>query len=177
MHDLWIIDDRYLGFSDKPKSDKPYQERTRVCCIVRNEQKHIALIELTKFHHHFLPWGKKEESETDEQAIRREISEETGYRIENIIPFAQITHHKARTQQHEICYVYTMKTAWRPWPVQLTQKEQDQWLQVKWVDIQHAIQLLQQDAPTSYNGHFYLASSLNVLTYLLQLDEEDSKHS
>lgn len=40
-----------------------------------------------------------------------------------------------------------------------------------------ALELLQQEALTSYNGQFYVASSLNILTYLLQLDEEDSKHS
>ena len=46
--------------------------------ILRNEDGHIALIYSSKFHVYSFPGGKIEEGESIEDALKREILEETG---------------------------------------------------------------------------------------------------
>lgn len=88
-----IKDDIYL-----PRySDNEYQRRNTVRCILLNEKNEIGLLlidrddKFGKMKHYETPGGGIKEGETELQALQREIQEEVGYKIKNIVSLCNIS--------------------------------------------------------------------------------------
>ncbi|BCB02560.1 NUDIX domain-containing protein [Bacillus sp. KH172YL63] len=59
-----------------------YSVRKGVYAVILDKKKENVLTVQTGIQHHFLPGGGMEEGEGKEDCLRRELLEETGYRIE-----------------------------------------------------------------------------------------------
>jgi 8-oxo-dGTP pyrophosphatase MutT (NUDIX family) len=72
----------------------PYEIRERVEGIVYNDEGKIALIKAGKYHYHVFPGGGIESNETPYEALIREVREETGVQIKNIVELGMIIEHE-----------------------------------------------------------------------------------
>ncbi len=61
-----------------------FEERNRATGIVLNDKKEIILMNLTNMYFHMLPGGGVDSNENVEEALYRELKEETGANVEII---------------------------------------------------------------------------------------------
>ncbi len=88
-----IKDDIYLPCYN----ENEYQKRDTVRCILLNEKNEIGVLlinrddDFGKMKHFETPGGGIENGETKLQALKREIQEEAGYKIKNIVSLCEIS--------------------------------------------------------------------------------------
>lgn len=114
----------------------------------------IGILHVSKRNYHKLPGGGQEGDESIESALKRECLEEIGCDVEPFSEVGEIIEYRDKwsLKQHSYCYLANvMGDKGEP---DFTPEEKDSGFEIKWVTIEEAIRLLENDSPTDYDGGF-----------------------
>jgi 8-oxo-dGTP diphosphatase len=150
MEPVLTLTDEDIGIQSEPVDE--WRERRAVRCILMRGDK-IALLHVRKDHYHKLPGGGIEGEENIEDALRREVVEETGSQILIGELLGVIIEYRSKFKelQPSTCYFATEQSAGTP---TYTQEEQDHGFALEWYSLRDALALLGRETPTSYVGKF-----------------------
>jgi ADP-ribose pyrophosphatase YjhB (NUDIX family) len=109
MKTILIQDQHEMGLTSALDS-KVERERRAVRAIALNDKDQVALIEFTKLNSRKLPGGGVDEGEELSKALEREIREEIGYTIQEVVGEVGIVEEtRYYSQMHQISYAYIIR--------------------------------------------------------------------
>lgn len=156
--DLKLGNDSYFG--------NKYKIRKASRIVIFNEDKNIALIDVSKRGYHKLPGGGQEEGEDVFEALKREVLEEVGCHIEIGGEIGMIIEHKNDYFQIQFSYCYLGKVVGDIGEPNYTDSEIEKGMKIMWVSVEKAISLMVEDMPKDYTDKFILERDLSFLRYL-----------
>lgn len=142
-----------------------FKEETRrlaVRAILRKGDR-IAILHVTKRHHHKLPGGGVEEGEDIPTALKREILEETGCACDVVGELGMIVEYRRGQQRTQRSYCYIADVTETIGEPALTPEERSEGYRLIWPTIDEAIRALEQDRPTDYVARFVQYRDLHLL--------------
>lgn len=147
------IDDKDILESPIPESQN-LKIRHAARAILFNKDNNIALIKVTKRHHHKLPGGGLEDNEDISEALTRELAEETGCTATVTKEVGKIEETRNQANLKQISYCYIAEISGEQQELGLTQDEIDKGSELIWVPLEKAIELLKNDDTADYHGKF-----------------------
>lgn len=142
-----------IAYNSK-ESEIAYKIRRASRSIVINELSEIALLYVSKNNYHKLPGGGIEEGENIEIALNREVMEEVGVNIQVLGEVGTIIEYRDEFEMLQISYCYYSKVIGEKSKPTFTDEEINGGFQLKWVNLDKAIDLLENDLPNNYVGKF-----------------------
>lgn len=134
--------------------------------IIENEQGQIAMIERTDNGRLGLPAGGLEENESIEACIRREVYEETGLTVDELVVIGISTDPARELVTYpngdEVQY-FTIEFYAKSWSGELKVNDTEEIKAVKFVDVSYAAQLPANERPTFESLAFYRAHGYPLL--------------
>src|SRR3989344_2222838 len=136
--------------------------RKAVRAILFDEKKRVALMSVSKHNYHKLPGGGIEEGENTEEALRREIKEETGGEIEITGEVGKIIEEKSHYSkiQESYCFIAKLRKLGKP---EFTEHEIEGGFSLIWVPLDEAISIMEKDTLEDYTGKFIRLRDLSFL--------------
>lgn len=152
MKTLKIIKDADIG-SELPEVEV-YKERKASRAVVFDTEGNIALIYAGKNNYHKLPGGGVDKEESLEAAVRRELMEEIGCKVENVKELGIVEEYRNKIRLHQISYCYTAQVVEKG-IAQLEANEIAEEYVTKWLTLDTAIEILDKEKDTDhYDGKF-----------------------
>ncbi len=138
------LDQHELGyFSDK--DEEIARRRNTARAVLVNADGQVAVACFRKSGRYFLPGGGVDDGETPEQALRREIREEVGYEITDIVSIGIVEEYRHFRGMHQTAHCFTARVT-QFVGTQLTEHEIAQGMEVLWVDsVEAAIEIITSD--------------------------------
>lgn len=143
--------------------DIAYKIRKASRSIVINDSQEIALLYVSKNNYHKLPGGGIEAGEDIEMALNREVMEEVGVNIDILGEIGTIIEYKNRHKLLQISYCYYSQVKGDIKETSFTDEERKDGFQLKWVALEEAISILENDTPDNYLGKFIQSRDLLFL--------------
>ncbi|MBW9150390.1 NUDIX domain-containing protein [Clostridium sp. CM028] len=131
-----------------------YKLRKASRSIVLNDSRKIALLYVSKNNYHKLPGGGIEAGEDRNIALNREVKEEAGVNIDILGEVGTIIEYKNMRKLLQISYCFYSKVKGCIKQPSFTDEEIDNGFQLKWVALDEAILILENDTPDNYIGKF-----------------------
>lgn len=151
----------------QPKTAIKYIYRKAVRAVLMDDERKIALLNVTKKNYHKLPGGGAKTEESDFEALRRECLEEIGCDITIEKELGVIKEFRDQFEQEQDSYCYLAKVKGPKGKPKFTAKEIRQGFKPIWVSgeesrgtdpewmvIDKAIEILKADHPADYEGEF-----------------------
>ncbi|MDE1824763.1 MAG: NUDIX domain-containing protein [Candidatus Micrarchaeota archaeon] len=160
MELLGEIYDVHEGASDKILPN--YRFRRAARAVVFDGNGNVALMHIPELNYHKLPGGGIERGESVEEALRREVLEEVGYRIKIGKPLGIIIEYRNRRKLLQVSYCFTAKILGKELGTRFTKAEKYEGFAPMWVKIDKAISLI-RSAPVDYDGGFVIARDVKFL--------------
>ncbi|HIG96805.1 MAG TPA: NUDIX domain-containing protein [Candidatus Aenigmarchaeota archaeon] len=160
---LLELRDKDIGAISKKSIMK---ERAASRAILMNNGK-IALMNVTKHSYHKLPGGGIEKGESIEEALLREMKEETGCKIKIIAELGKIIEHRTHLGIIQTSYCYLAEVVKKGKP-EFDKGELSAGYKLEWVKIDEAIKLLKKEPETkkrleNYAGKFIIKRELKFI--------------
>lgn len=162
MEFIGEIIDSDVGLVSSEDKDA-YHVRKAARAIILNGNAKIALLHVSQKNYHKLPGGGLEKAEDIQEALRRETLEEVGIEIDVIDEVGMIMEFRDQYQLLQISYAYLAVAAKEVRCPEFTEDERKDGFVLKWVSMQEAMQLLEQDEPDDYTGKFIVARDRELL--------------
>lgn len=144
---LKIIDEKNVGLKEWSTSrGNLYRKAARA--ILFDKNKNIAIIFVTKKYCHKLPGGGIDEGENFEIALRRELMEEVGAKIEITGELGLITEVGGKPEYKQDSYCYFAKVVGKLEKQSFTEEEKSSGTKLVWMKLDEAIKILENDKPT-----------------------------
>ncbi len=124
-----LTDKNVLGINILP-SQKPPRLTSRAVVIGKDGK--YAVIYFAKFGFYSLPGGGIEEGETPDDAVRREVLEETGCSAKELFELGIVSENRGRLDYTQLSHFYLVISDENITEPRLTQAEIDEGTQVKW---------------------------------------------
>ena len=141
-----------------------YQERRASRAVVFDEDGKIALLYAAKKHFHKLPGGGIEGTESIEEALRREVSEEIGCTIRNIRELGIVEEFRNKFMLHQLSYCFLADLAGEKGVPHFEPSEIEDGFVPVWLDIEEAIRTLEGETDIEdYEGKFVRVRDLAFL--------------
>lgn len=144
-----------IQFKDlKVEETDKFERRRAARAVVFDHDKNIGILYVGKHNYHKLPGGGLEGNESIEEALKRECLEEIGCNIETFGELGEIIEYRdiGSLKQHSYCYLANV-VGEKGKPA-FTQEEIDNGFGIKWMSLEEAIKLLEDDKPEDYEGGF-----------------------
>ena len=136
MNILKQITDKELFGTDGYNNDEPYKAAR---AVLLDENNLVAVLYLKKLNFYTLPGGGIDEGETIDQALAREMQEETGCYSDIICELGIIKENSLTYNWSGISSCFLAKIKGEKGLLHLTQEEIDQETQVQWHNIHEAL--------------------------------------
>ncbi len=143
--------------------DITYRIRKASRSIVLNDSQKIALLFVSKNNYHKLPGGGIEAGEDIRTALHREVMEEAGVNINVLGEVGTIIEYRNKQEMLQISYCYYSEVQGDINEPSFTDEEADSGFQLKWVTLDEAISMLENDTPDDYSGKFIQSRDLSFL--------------
>ncbi|MBU3126789.1 NUDIX domain-containing protein [Clostridium tagluense] len=140
-----------------------YKIRKASRSIVVNDSQKIALLFVSKNNYHKLPGGGIEAGEDIKAALNREVMEEAGVNIDVLGEIGTIIEYRDKHELLQISYCYYSEVKGDIKKPSFTEVERNSGFQLKWVTLDEAISILENDAPDNYLGRFIQSRDLMFL--------------
>lgn len=152
MKTILTQDQHEMGFTS-PQDGPIQRERRAVRAIALNEKNQVALIEFTKLNSRKLPGGGVDEGEELLKALEREIREEIGYTIQEVIGEVGIVEEmRYYSRMHQISYAYIIRVG-EFVGTEPTEKELSRGISTHWYDsISEAIAAIEASTGIDEDG-------------------------
>lgn len=132
-----------------------YGERNAARAVVFDNNGDIALLHVTKMHHHKLPGGGIEEGEEIIEALKREAIEEIGCAVHNIRELGIIDEFRNQLSLHQTSYCFIANVEGEKGISRFDEGELASGFEPVWVSLDNAIQILEQETNIDdYEGKF-----------------------
>ena len=132
--------------------------------VVFDKEGLMPLMFVSKFNYHKLPGGGIEKGETKIEACKREMLEETGCNVEIDGEIGMVTEFRPFFENlFQISYCFLGRVINKKGTSDLEQSEIDEGLELTWVGLPEAIDILKTDKPTNHEGEFILKRDLAFL--------------
>ena len=127
----------------------------------------IALMNVTKHNYYKLPGGGVEKGESIEDALFREMKEETGCKIKIIGEVGKIIEHRSHSNILQISYCFLAEVVKKGEP-EFDREEMSDGYKLEWVKIDEAIKLLKKEPEAkekleNYEGKFIIKRELKFI--------------
>lgn len=143
-----------LGLKEKERFNKPYFLRKAARAIVFNDNNEIAFQFASKHKYYKLPGGGLEKGETIEEALEREVLEESGCEINILEEVGVIIEYRNQFDLLQISYCFIAKVVGEIGNSKYEEMEISEGLTSIWVPIEKAIKLLKETKTENYQGKF-----------------------
>lgn len=145
------LDQHQLGFF--ATNDTKIQFTRRAArAIVFDEKDRVAIMYFSKTGSYKLPGGGIDEGESIDDALHREIREETGYKIANIRELGVVEEDRYYAGMHQTSYCF-VATAEHYVGTDLTDKERAEGMELRWLDtIEQAIAAVKNNSLVDEEG-------------------------
>ncbi len=154
---LCELNDAKLLGTDAVSTNTP---RLAARAVVRNHAGLIALSYVGKYDLYSLPGGGMEDGEAPEEALRREIREETGCTCGSITPLGVVYENRGSQNFVQQSYYFLVEADREGQELELTEKEKQNGTQVWWVTLEEAYRLIDTQDVTMDNRKFVRARDL-----------------
>lgn len=154
------ITDKCFIDSDIISESKP---RRTVRTILKNEEAKIALMFMAKHQVYIFPGGGVEDGESLEEALRREILEETGCSCRIIKELGYIYENRGGLDYTQESFYYVTEKIGEQVHVKLTKDEEENMTSYNWYSIEEAYEHLLNSAHETLQQKFLQARDLAVL--------------
>lgn len=147
--------ERDINGRESGKKEVLYNVRKAVRAAVFNRSGKMAMMFVSRDGYHKLPGGGVRRGEDLETALKREIKEETGCEI-NIRPrsVGAIIEYRDSDALLHISYCYIGDMVGKPGQTTFTQREKIHGFQLEWMDINEAIQVMEEEKLENYAAQF-----------------------
>jgi len=131
-----------------------FEVRLAARAVVFDNDKNIGILYVGKYNYHKLPGGGLEGDEAIEEALKRECLEEIGCSTEIFGELGEIIEYRDKWSLKQHSYCYLANVVGKKGSPDFTQKEIDNGFEIKWVSLEEAVKLLENDKPEGYKGGF-----------------------
>lgn len=146
---------KIIQFKDLKTEDiDKFEVRRAARAVVFDSDKNVGILYVGKYNYHKLPGGGLEGNEVIEEALKRECLEEIGCSIKMFGELGEIIEYKDKWSLKQHSYCYLANVVGEKGNPDFTQKEIDNGFEIKWVSLEEAIELLENDKPEGYEGSF-----------------------
>lgn len=153
-----------LGLIQEDSKEICYKFRKAVRALVYDKEGRIAILFVSKKNYHKLPGGGIEDGEDIDSALAREILEETGCGIEEKMQeVGAVIEYRDMDKLMQISYCYLVNVTGKPRETTFTEKEKENGFQLKWFNLNEAIDVLRKDMPVDSFEKFMRARDLIFL--------------
>lgn len=154
-----LTDEKLLG-TDAVSTNWP---RLAARAIVRNRAGRIGVTYIAKFDLHSLPGGGVEAGESPEDAVRREVREETGCTCGKITPLGIVYENRGSQNFVQQSWYFAVEAEEDDLPLMLTEKESSNGTCIRWVTLEEAERLIKTQDVTMDSRKFVRARDLAAL--------------
>ncbi len=141
-----------------------FSHRRAARAVLMDDVRRVVLMHVGQLHFHKLPGGGVEEYEEIEQALQRELFEETGCHAEIVKKIGEVVEFKSQQRSKQTSYCWLARFVGKAEAPTYTDKEIREGFEVVWANnIDNAIELLDRDRPIDYTGSFIRVRDLKFL--------------
>lgn len=135
--------------------------------VFLNDEDMVALMYMSRIYCYKLPGGGIERGETEEQALERELREETGFGCTVVCKLGVVTEHKMRTAYCQHTNAFLARTNGERYKTALSPSEKRLGFELRWFPADRAVKMLESrlEATGEYGKKFMLCRDLAILRY------------
>lgn len=137
--------------------------RIAVRAVVLDEDQKIALLYMGKTDFYTIPGGGVENNETLEDALEREVLEETGCRCEIVYELGYISENRAIQDFTQISYYYIVKVMGEKGVPHMSNNEIEQQTQVQWHALEESLSIIINVNPKTFQQKYIKCRDIVVL--------------
>lgn len=163
MELLKEIYDNDIGESSGSYFGVNYKIRKAMRAVIFDDEKKIALMRVKSDNYYKLPGGGIDEGEDYQEALKRELLEETGCDSRTEDEVGITIEYRNQFEMLQISYCYLSNVVGDKGTVDFTQKELDDGFELIWVDLVEAIDLVKNSTPKKYACKFIVLRDLILL--------------
>lgn len=140
-----------------------YTERKAARAVVFNDDKKIAVMNVSNDGYHKLPGGGVEEDEDIMDALKRELLEEVGVEVNILDQLGMIIEKRYMFKQTSYCYIVEAVGEYKG--TAYTEDEINNGFILEWMDLDTALSTLEADKPLKDIGIIIRERDLSFLRY------------
>ena len=154
-----LTDQNMLGLPGTSQA-KP---RVTARAVVRRSDGLYALMYTGKYDIYMLPGGGVDEGEDIEEALRREIAEETGCLCGNIAPLGIVTENRAHADYTQVSYYFAVEAEGAEIENHLTAEEISNEISLQWHTMDEVLHLIGDPVHEVFQRKFLQARDMAAL--------------
>lgn len=137
-----VITDEDLGYDSKGL----YMPKIRIGArgIVKNKDGKIAIFNKQAKNEYKLPGGGVEDGEDIKETFIREVMEEAGCEVNNIIQIGIVEERKSFTNFKQISYIFSCDVVNDTKELRLTEKEAEEQARLLWLEPHEALKIMKE---------------------------------